>query len=141
LGLTFHPKQGTIVRVRFDGAFKEPEMVKPRLCVVISKPMKARPALCTVVPLSTTAPARIMPYHCELDIPFDLPDRWGRKRRWVKGDMVYSAGFHRVDLLLLGKDRSGKRIYQTRTLETTDMKMVQASVLHGLALSDLTKHL
>ena len=116
-------------------------MVKPRLCVVLSKPIQARVGLCTVVPLSTTPPNRPMPYHCEIDIPFRLPDRWGRRTRWLKGDMVYSAGFHRMDLLLLGKDRNGKRIYQTQTLAADDMTRVQACVLHGLSMSSLTKHL
>ncbi|WP_104018266.1 type II toxin-antitoxin system PemK/MazF family toxin [Roseovarius nitratireducens] len=141
MALKFHPKQGTILRVRFDGAFKEPEMVKPRLCVVISKPIQARFGLCTVVPLSTTPPNKPMPYHCEIDIPFRLPDRWGQRTRWLKGDMVYSAGFHRMDLLLLGKDRNAKRIYQTQTLAAADMARVQACVLHGLSLSSLTRHL
>ena len=141
MALRYHPKQGTVVRVKFDEAFKEPEMVKPRLCVVVSKPMKARPALCTVIPLSTTPPARIMPYHCQLNIPFDLPPKWQRTTRWVKGDMVYSAGFHRVDLLLLDKDKTGKRVYQTETLARDDFRRVQTCMLHGLALSSLTRHL
>jgi len=55
--------------------------------------------------------------------------------------MVYAAGFHRMDLLLLGKDRNGKRIYQTETLAIADMTRIQACVLHGLSLSSLTKHL
>ena len=116
-------------------------MVKPRLCVVVSKQMSARPALCTVVPLSTTEPHNLMPYHCELHIRFDLPARWGNRKRWVKGDMIYAAGFHRVDLLLLGKDRSGKRIYQTETIGRDDLRRVQSCVLNGLSLQGLTKYL
>ncbi|MGK7654797.1 type II toxin-antitoxin system PemK/MazF family toxin [Roseovarius sp. B08] len=141
LGLKFHPKQGSVVRVSFDAAFKAPEMVKPRLCVVVSKPMKPRAGLCTVVPLSTTAPNQTMPYHCQLDITFELPPRWGRKQRWVKGDMIYAAGFHRIDLLVLGKDHSGKRIYQTETIPHDDLRRIQRSILNGLALPELTKQI
>jgi len=46
-----------------------------------------------------------------------------------------------MDLLMLGKDRNAKRIYQTQTLAAADMTRVQACVLHGLSLSSLTKHL
>jgi hypothetical protein len=49
-----------------------------------------------------------MPYHCEIEIPFDLPDGWARKC-WVKGDMVNAVGFHRTDLIQLGKNTAGKR--------------------------------
>jgi len=140
LALKFHPKQGTIVRVDFDAAFRTPEMVKPRLAVVISKPIQARPGVCTIVPLSTTAPAKPMPFHCELDISFEIPKPWGNVTRWVKGDMVYSAGFHRVDLLRLGRDRNNKRVYQINTISEQSLKQIQKCVLHGLSLSHLTKH-
>jgi len=46
-----------------------------------------------------------------------------------------------MDLLLLGKDRTGKRIYQTNTLGNADLMRIQTCVLHGLSLSSLTKYL
>lgn len=139
--VTYHPIQGSIVTVSFEPGFIVPEMVKRRLCVVLSPAMKSRAGLCTVVPLSTTPPSKQMPYHCKLSIQFDLPKEWGNTERWVKGDMIYSVGFHRVDLLRLGKDRSGKRIYQTRVLGDDDFQSVRRCVLHGLGLSALTKSL
>jgi uncharacterized protein YifN (PemK superfamily) len=81
-----------------------------------------------------------MPYHCELDVPFELPEYWGQKTRWAKGDMVYSVGFHRADLLRIGK-RDGTRVYQTTPLPLDLFLKVQEAVLHGLGLSGLTKHL
>ena len=81
------------------------------------------------------------PYHCEIDIAFDLPAYWGHRRRWLKGDMIYTAGFHRVDLLRLGKDLVGKRVYQTEVLPAADMKRVLACMLNGMSLSKLTRHL
>jgi len=116
-------------------------MTKRRLCVVISPPIKVRVGLCTVVPLSTTAPNREMPYHYQLDVPFQLPTSWGNQRRWVKGDMVCAIGWHRVDLLSLGKDRTGKRQYQMNTLSSIHLDAISKCVLNGLGLSALTVHL
>ncbi len=82
-----------------------------------------------------------MPYHKEIDIPFEMPKEWGNATRWIKGDMVNAVGLHRVDFLRLGKDENGKRIYQMATLPDEIFRMVRACTLHGLGLSNLTKHL
>ncbi len=55
--------------------------------------------------------------------------------------MVNAVGFHRVDLLCLGKDKDGKRIYQNQVLPDDMFKEVKKCILHGLGLSALTKHL
>lgn len=116
-------------------------MVKLRLAVVMSPKIASRPHLCTVVPLSLTEPETIMPYHKKIRIPFRLPERWGNHDRWVKGDMINTVAFHRVDLLRLGKDRTGKRIYQMQPLPAEMFKIVRRCALHGIGLSTLTKHL
>ncbi len=54
--------------------------------------------------------------------------------------MIYNAGYHRVDLLRLGKDGTGKRVYQTETLSADTIAQIQRCVLHSLSLSALTKH-
>ena len=141
MGLEYHPAQGAILKVRFDDAFEEPEMVKTRLCVVLSKAMKGRGKLVTVVPLSLSEPETVRDWHTQLDIPFRLPKSWGDKTRWVKGDMLYAAGFHRCDLLRLGKDEGGKRIYQTEALPAEDLARIQLCVLHGLSMGGLTGRL
>lgn len=142
MGIREHPPPGCIVMVDYStGGFKEPEMTKRRLAVILTPKIKARPHLCTVVPLSLTEPKKIMPYHQQIDIPFELPKRWGSAERWVKGDMVNAVGFHRVDLLRLGKDSAGKRIYQMKCLPDDMFKIVRACALHGMGLSHLTKHL
>ncbi|WP_245429565.1 type II toxin-antitoxin system PemK/MazF family toxin [Mesorhizobium sp. DCY119] len=123
------------------GGFQEPEMMKRRLAVIISPKIAARPHLCTVVPLSLTEPSKEMPYHKRIRIPFELPKEWGDHERWIKGDMVNAVGFHRVDLLRLGKDKGGKRTYQYSVLPDELMKIVRQCVLHGMGLSALTKHL
>lgn len=82
-----------------------------------------------------------MPYNKKIKIPFELPRSWGDKERWICGDMVNAVGFHRVDLLRLGKDKSGKRVYQMRTLPDELFRTVRQCALHGMGLSSLTKHL
>ena len=139
MALQYHPKRGTIVCVDFGRGFKAPEMVKRRLCVVVSPPIKARGNLCTVVPLSTTPPHPVEAYHYAFTIPFQLPARWGSVERWVKGDMVCAVGFHRVDLLLLGKDRRGKRWYQKNTVSRMHLMRIEDAIAAGLGLPPLTR--
>jgi mRNA interferase MazF len=141
MGLTFHPVRGSIVTVNFEPGFTVPEMVKRRLAVVISPAIRSRPGLCTVVPLSTTPPEKAMPYHCTYTVPFDMPKSWGNIERWVKGDMVTTVGWHRVDLLFLGKDQKGKRIYQTQAIDEESFLKIKRCALHGMGFSTLTKHL
>jgi len=58
-----------------------------------------------------------------------------------QGGLVNAVGFHRLDLLRLGKDTDGRRIYQTTALPRDLMRTVRRCVLHGMGLSTLTKHL
>lgn len=116
-------------------------MVKPRCVVVLSPMIKGRPGLCTVVCLSTTPPNPVMQYHMQLDIRPKLPNRWASDGVWVKGDMVYAVGFHRLNLIKVGKDQTGKRLYRYDTLSTDQMKAIKCCVLRALGMSTLTKHL
>lgn len=141
MSVAFHPPQGCIVTVDYSQGFSAPEMVKLRLAVVLSPAIKARPGLATVVALSQTTPDPVMPFHCEIAIPFEMPRRWGNASRWVKGDMVNTVGFHRMDLLRLGKDASGQRRYQIACLPDELFRSVRRCVMHGMGLSSLTRHL
>src|SRR5581483_8795556 len=136
-----HVEPGTILRCNFDKAFKIPEMVKPRCVVVLSPKITARPGLATVVCLSTRPPDPVMPYHCPINLKPELPPPWDSNRIWVKGAMIYSIGFHRLDLLRLRKDRAGKRVYRMDVLTADQMKEIKSCVLRGLGMSVLTKHL
>jgi mRNA interferase MazF len=78
-------------------------MVKPRCVIVLSPRIRTRAKLCTVVCLSSTAPNVKQQYHCQLDISPELPSPWSSKGVWVKGDMIYSIGFHRLNLIRLQK--------------------------------------
>jgi uncharacterized protein YifN (PemK superfamily) len=81
------------------------------------------------------APDPVMPYHCQIDIRRDSDGVW------VKGDMVYAVGFHRLDLIRLGKDREGKRTYRMDVLTEEQMRAIKTCILRGLGMSVLTKHL
>lgn len=137
----FHPKQGSIVIVDYRTGFTPPEMVKRRLAVVLTPEMTDRPDLCAVVPLSTTQPLPMRPYHTELNIRFMLPKPWADTRRWVKGDMVAVIALNRIELLRFKQQQGGRRRYQTTCLDDITFKRVQRCALHGLGFSSLTKYL
>jgi mRNA interferase MazF len=136
-----HPPIGTVMLCDFNAGFKIPEMVKRRPCVVISPKIALRPGLCTVVALSTDAPYPIMPYHCQIDLRPELPEPWKSDGVWVKGDMVNAVGFHRLDLIRLGKDFGGKRQYLLTPLSVENIKKIRHCVLTAIGLGTLTKHL
>jgi mRNA interferase MazF len=92
--------------------------------------------------MSTQTPHRILPYHYKIEeiIPA-LPMPYDAGPNWVKGDMVISVGFHRLDFFRYGKDAGGKRVYRYETLPDLDIKNIRACILSSLGLSTLTKHL
>ena len=136
-----HPHTGAVMICDFNAGFREPEMVKRRPVVVISPKIAARPGLCTVVALSTTAPNPKLPFHAQIDLRPELPAPWQSDGVWVKGDMVYAVGFHRLDFIRLGKDLNGKRRYLYQPLSVENLKEIRACVLKGIGLTILTKHL
>lgn len=125
----------------FGAGFSEPEMCKRRPVVVLNPRIQNRPGLCTVVALSTSPPNPQMPYHRQIRIRPPLPAKWLSDNVWVKGDMVNAVSFHRLDLIRLGKDANGKRIYHMDAIEADQFKVVQECVLRAIGLSILTKHL
>jgi mRNA interferase MazF len=140
VALTFHPVAGAVLVCDYRG-FIEPEMVKRRLVVVISPRLRHRDGLCTVVPLSTTAPPRQEDYHHVLEFERPLPKPWETARVWVKADMVATVGFHRLDLIRIGKDQEGKRKYLQTAISDDDLQAIRRCVLHTLGLAALTPHL
>ena len=131
--IAFHPEPGTILICDFVG-LKTPEMTKRRPVVVISPRFRDRPELCTIVPLSTTAPQKVCAYHHLLDFDPPMPAPYSSPRMWVKGDMIYAVGFHRLSLPFVGKDGKGDRVYDVRHLKGGDLAAVRECVLHALGL-------
>lgn len=141
MGIREHPAIGTILSCDYGEGFIPPEMVKLRPVVVISPKIEARKGLCTIVPLSTTAPNPVMPYHCQIDLPDGLPNWMERHGVWVKGDMVSVVSFRRLNLILTGKNRQGRRLYAYEPITPQNVKAVRACVMAGMGLAHLTKHL
>lgn len=119
----------------YSTGFIIPEMVKRRPVIIISKPMKGRQRLCTVVPLSTTAPNPVMSFHAEITLPFELPRPFDAERQWIKGDMINSVSFDRLDLIRLGKDADGKRIHLVQPIGAELLSVVQDCVASALSLT------
>ncbi|MCF4129328.1 type II toxin-antitoxin system PemK/MazF family toxin [Methylobacterium sp. SyP6R] len=136
-----HPALGVVLLCDFNVGFKVPEMIKRRPCVVISPKIAARPGLCTVVALSTDPPDPIMPYHKQINLRPHLPEPWDSDGVWVKGDMVNTVAFHRLDFLRTGKSAAGKRLYLYTPLDGETIKTIRGCVLRAVGLSGLTKHL
>jgi uncharacterized protein YifN (PemK superfamily) len=145
VAITFHPKVGQILLCDFSEGFREPEMVKSgRPVLVIAPSIKGRhPCLVTVVALSSVEPTPVMAFHLKLPKAC-LPQlgNFQEKDTWVKGDMVYSLGFHRLDLIQLGKrDQSGKRVYFQNCLSRERMREVYTCILHGMNLGAMAEHI
>ncbi len=145
MAITFHPRPGQILLCDFSHGFQEPEMVKSnRPVVILTSPIVGRANLVTILALSTRTPTKVMPYHYQ--VPDNSMPQLGRfqgRDTWVKGDMIYTVGFHRLDLIKLGKrnPKAGKRIYFNQRLGREQMKEIYSCALHGLNLGKLSKHL
>lgn len=65
-----------------------------------------------------------------------------QRETWLKGDMIYSVGLHRLDLIKLGKknQKTGKREYFTNRLGRENMRIVYQCVMHGMNLPQLAEH-
>lgn len=115
------------------GGFREPEMVKRRPVIVISPRLRHRNGLMTVVPLSTTAPEKIGPHHCQVNLPQPMPG-FPATQCWVKADMIATVSFDRLDLFRTDRDPSGKRKYLTPRISEADFALVLASIRAALGL-------
>ena len=132
--IKFHPKPGTILLCDFSTGFMLPEMVKKRPVLVVSPMLSGRPFLCTVVCLSTTTPNPQLPFHMKIRLPEPLPRNWSNENVWVKGDMIYSVSFKRLDFAFTGKDRTGKRIHYNMPIPDEILKEVRKRVVRGIGL-------
>lgn len=140
MAINYHPEQGTILACDFRGS-ESPEMTKKRPVVVVSPRFRTRGDLCTVVPLSTSEPRPVTPYHFRLRTAPPLPAPYLEEYHWVKADMLCTVSFSRLFLLSPGKDDRGTRIYDARLISEHDLRAIQAAVLHGIGLGRLTEHL
>lgn len=144
MAITIHPKIGQLLLCDFSQGFKEPEMVKSkRPVIIVSGELKGRAKLVTVVPLSTVRPEPIQPYHYLLPkSSMPMLSHFQQHESWLKGDMLYTVSFNRLDLIRLGtRNHQGKREYYQRRLGREQMRKIYECILNGLNLSNLAQHL
>jgi len=115
------------------GGFREPEMVKRRPVVIVSPRLRHRSGLVTVVPLSTTAPARIADHHCQITLLQPLPG-FPALSCWAKADMVATVGFDRLDMFRTDRDQTGKRKYLMPQVSPDDFARIKDCIRAALGL-------
>ena len=113
------------------GGFKPPEMVKRRPVIAISPRLRHRYGLITIVPLSTSAPAKVAPHHCQIELPYSLP-HFPTKVCWVRADMLATVGFERLDLFRTDRDQTWKRKYLTPRISEEDFERIKQCIRHAL---------
>ncbi len=140
MGLTYHPKPGTMVMCDFSTGFSQPEMVKRRPVLIISPKMKRGSDLCTVVAISSAAPDPVEKWHYALPTQSMPQSRsFQRQTSWVKGDMIYRVSFDRLNRIQLARKKGqNKRRYFNQRLGREQMADVYGCVLHALNLSHLS---
>lgn len=110
-------------------------MVKVRWVIVVSPRSRGRGGICTVVPLSTTPPLVIRPYHVKLD-----RDPWPKGKPgvevWVKCDMVMAVSFGRLTAYWDGKI-DGKRNYVKLMISNEELRKIKKALLHSFGLGHL----
>ena len=142
--IKIHPKVGQVLLCDFSRGFAEPEMVKSGRPVLVLASQRRGPNLCTVVALSTREPDQIEPWHMKVPDKFlPMTPQFAGKPSWVKADMIYTVGFHRLDLILLpGKDPvTGKRRYFSNKLGPENMKSVRTCVLNAMNIGHVATYL
>jgi mRNA interferase MazF len=134
--LPFHPSIGAVLKCDYSNLVA-PEMSKIRDIVVVSPKFLNRPNLCTVVPLSTTSPIKIEPYHVQLDRD---PNPRGIEEEivWAKCDMVMTVSFARLSAPWVEKI-DGKRNYLSLSVSQKELGDIRRGVLYALGLSHLWK--
>ena len=129
--LTFQPKPGTLLMCDFTG-LKAPEMIKTRPVVVISPRRRSSPRICTIVPLSTTAPNPVEPFHHRMN-PQSLPVSFRKQDSWAKCDMLYTMALDRLDRVKLRI--GGRRAYRAPQVLVEDLDAIRRGIAKALGLT------
>ena len=88
-----------------------------------------------MVPLSCTEPRPIMPYHVLLQLERPLGGRWQETTLWAKCDMVTVTSFNRLELIRIGRDATGKRIYNQDKLDPEQLLKLREAVARSIGLT------
>ncbi|POA46475.1 hypothetical protein C1893_20155 [Pseudomonas sp. MPR-ANC1] len=125
--LRYQPREGSVLICDFRG-HEVPEMVKVRPVVVMRK-HRTNSLLVTVVPLSTTAPERLLDHHLELASHL----HGASPTCWAKCGMVATVSLSRLDRIK-SRDRQGKRVYLISHLATDEFYAIKTAVRRALGL-------
>ncbi len=97
-------------------------MVKDRPVVIIS-PKSRHHELVTVVPISTTPPAIVLPWHHHICLMQSLSPKWSSLDIWIKCDMINTFSIRRLDRFHHIVD--GKRKYYDRRISDEDLNAIK----------------
>jgi len=134
MALHHHPKIGDVLMCSFPDCLRDPEMIKTRPAVVVTKEHRGRPSLCTIVPLSTTRPDPVRDFHVRID-ERGLPRALGRREKWAKCDMLYTLCLDRFDRIRSARNRvTGQRYYETGRITADEIAAVRRAIAFALGL-------
>jgi len=125
MALLYQPRPGDVVMCDFHG-YVVPEMVKRRPVVVLARNRQNR-QLVTVVPLSTTQPNPLEPYHRQL-AQSPLPSARG-VTCWAKCDMVATVSLSRLD-----RCKAGRGKFVVPALPAADVAAIRLAVAIALGV-------
>lgn len=123
-----YPPQPGMILICDYGKTISPEMEKLRPVVVLSS-VSVR--LVLVVPISTTNPSRIRPWHYRLWLEEPITKYFSNLDCWVKCDMVSAVSFDRLSLPITGK-KDGRRIYKDMRVTPADLAAIKAATWQAI---------
>ncbi|ASP31257.1 hypothetical protein CHH26_14200 [Qipengyuania flava] len=129
--LPFHPSPGEILICNYATGFKPPEMVKRRLCVVVSPKLKRRDNLVSVVPLSETTPDPMEEWHHKVNL---ISQSWGNGPRWAACDMIATVAYARLSRPHYRHPVTDTRLFEKLRLSAADLVDVKAKTKLALGL-------
>ena len=134
MALKYHPRAGEIFMCSYPRDMRVPEMVKTRPVIVISPRFRGRDGLITVVPMSSTTPRTIMPYHYQLTLSHALPAPFDTNPCWVICDHPMAVSWERIDLVKMGRDQYGKRKYYQHVIDSEALKDIRTCVTKSIGI-------
>lgn len=129
MALTFFPKPGYVLICDFAG-YVAPEMIKVRPVVIVSPAHLNRPGLYMVIPLSTTAPDPVEPYHYKL-LGNPVPGS-SETEVWAKCDMIATVSAERLDRIRVERGR-----YERGNVSMDQVRAMRRCVVVSLGFDKL----
>lgn len=128
MSIHHNPTPGDLLQCDFTMCAnpRPPEIDKARPVIVIARPTNG---LCIVVPLSTSQPRDVMPWHYEMDHTLWPPNL--QNRCWAKCDIILTVADWRLDRFYR-RDQYGRRKYLPFSATEADFKAIRLAVRSAL---------